>query len=399
MNSSSKQQIARPFSIFLAAFFIVGLLTGGFLNYVIVSQRIDDLQNQISGLQKELSESSSYQNVTYIMGDNASLSQLYDTVKDSIVSVRGIISQRTFFGLIYSQVQGSGFAYNFTGRMVIITNYHVVNSAINITVTFKNGDGYAATVLGSDPYADLAILSTNSPQTEFKPLEIVSASTLNVGDPVIAIGNPFGLEGSMTTGIVSQLGRTITESTAGGLTIANVIQISAPINSGNSGGPLLNYLGQVVGITTAIVAGSQGLGFAIPSSTILQEIAALVRTGLYTAHSWLGATGTDMTYEIAAKMNVNVTYGWLITQVTNGGSADEAGLHAGTRQVQVAGTMIIVGGDIISALNGVRIVNEDDLLTYLEEYTLPGQKINITILRNNQTMTLEVILGTQPQQG
>jgi len=391
--------MAHPFSIFLAAFFIFGLLTGGLLSYIIVSQRIDDLQNQISGLQKELSESSPYQNVTYIMGYNASLSQLYDIVKDSIVSVRGIISQRTFFGLIYSQVQGSGFVYNFTGRMVIITNYHVVNSAINITVTFKNGDGYAATVLGSDPYADLAVLSTNSLQTEFKPLEIVSASTLNVGDPVIAIGNPFGLEGSMTTGIVSQLGRTITESTSGGLTIANVIQISAPINSGNSGGPLLNYLGQVVGITTAIVAGSQGLGFAIPSSTILQEITALVRTGSYTAHSWLGATGTDMTYEIAAKMNVNVTYGWLITQVTSGGPADKAGLHAGTRQVQVAGTTIIVGGDIISALNGVRIVNEDDLLTYLEEYTWPGQKINITILRNNQTMTLEVVLGTQPQQG
>jgi S1-C subfamily serine protease len=296
----------------------------------------------------------------------------------------------------YTQVQGSGFVYNFTGEMVIITNYHVVQDTINITVTFINGNGYAATALGSDPYADLAVLSIDAPQSEYSPLEIVSSSTLEVGDPVIAVGNPYGLAGSMTTGIASALGRTITEDMTGGYPIADVIQTSAPINPGNSGGPLLNYQGQVIGITTAIVTDSQGLGFAIPSSTILREIGSLVTKGSYDQHPWLGATGTDMTYEITKAMSASVTYGWLIVQVTTGGPADKAGLQGGTKQVLVAGEYVTIGGDIITAINGARITNGDDLSTYLEEYTLPGQTINVTISRGNQTMTVAVELGTRP---
>ena len=296
----------------------------------------------------------------------------------------------------YTQVQGSRFVYNFTGQMVILTNYHIVHDAINITVTFMNGNGYAATVLGSDPYADLAVLSTNAPQSEYKPLEIVSSSTLKVGDPVIAVGNPFGLAGSVTTGIVSQLGRTITEETTGGYPIANVIQITAPINPGNSGGPLLNYRGQVVGITTAIVKNSQGLGFAIPSNTILREIEALIENGTYNKHPWLGVEVIDMTYEIATAMKVNITYGCLIVHVVSDGPADQAGLQGGTQQVQIAGKWVTIGGDIIIAINQTRITNIDALAAYLEEYTLPGQTINVTIVRNNQTMTFAVELGTRP---
>jgi len=284
--------------------------------------------------------------------------------------------------------------------MVIITNYHVVQNTINITITFINGNGYVATVLGSDPYADLAVLSTNAPQSEYRPLEIVGSSTLEVGDPVIAVGNPYGLAGSMTTGIVSALGRTITEEMTGGYAIANVIQTSAPINPGNSGGPLLNYQGQVVGITTAIVSDSQGLGFAIPSSTILREIGSLVTKGTYNLHPWLGATGTDMTYEIAKAMNANVTYGWLIVQVTSSGPADKANLRGGTQQVLIAGESVTIGGDIIIAINttyaAARIRGMDDLSTFLEEYTSPNQTVNVTIVRNNQTMTLPVELGTRP---
>jgi S1-C subfamily serine protease len=280
--------------------------------------------------------------------------------------------------------------------MVIITNYHVVQDTINITVTFINGNGYAATALGSDPYADLAVLSIDAPQSEYSPLEIVSSSTLEVGDPVIAVGNPYGLAGSMTTGIASALGRTITEDMTGGYPIADVIQTSAPINPGNSGGPLLNYQGQVIGITTAIVTDSQGLGFAIPSSTILREIGSLVTKGSYDQHPWLGATGTDMTYEVTKAMSASVTYGWLIVQVTTGGPADKAGLQGGTKQVLVAGEYVTIGGDIITAINGARITNGDDLSTYLEEYTLPGQTINVTISRGNQTMTVAVELGTRP---
>ena len=182
-------------------------------------------------------------------------------------------------------------------RTVVLTNYHVVQGTTGLSVTFSDGNGYSATVLGTDPYSDLAVVSVNNaPASEFKPVTIVSSSTLSVGEPVIAIGNPYGLVGSLTTGAVSALGRTITEDTAGGYAIANIIQTSTPINPGNSGGPLLNAVGNVVGITAAIVSNSQGLGFAIPSDTILSEISALITTGSYHGHSYLGVTGQDMDY-------------------------------------------------------------------------------------------------------
>jgi S1-C subfamily serine protease len=292
-------------------------------------------------------------------------------------------------------VQGSGFVYDYEGQMVVITNYHVIQEAINITVTFINGNGYAATLLGSDPYAELAVLSTDAPQSEYAPLEIVDSSTLSVGDSVIAVGGPYGLAGSMTTGIVSALGRTITGETSN-YAIANVIQMSAPINPGNSGGPLLNYQGQVVGITTAIVSDSQGVGFAIPSSTVLREIGSLVEEGAYNQHSWIGASGTDMTYEIAETMGTDVTYGWLIAQVTSGGPADQAGLRGGTQQVTVAGQSVIIGGDIIIAINGARITGIDNLSTFLEENTLPDQTIDVAIVRDGQTLTLTLKLDVRP---
>jgi S1-C subfamily serine protease len=394
LKNSQKQKITRFSVVLVTTAILVSAVAGGLVGYLIASKQINDLQNQLANLHPV--QNVTYQNITYIFGDNASLSELYGEIRDSVVIIRGVIVQTTFWGSSYTQVQGSGFVYNFTGQIVVITNYHVVQDAINITVTFINGNEYAATVLGSDPYADLAVLSTDAPQSEYKPLEIVSSSTLKVGDLVIAVGNPYGLAGSMTTGIVSALGRTITEEMSGGYPIADVIQTSAPINPGNSGGPLLNYLGGVVGITTAIVSNSQGLGFAIPSNTILREIASLVTEGSYNQHPSLGATGTDMTYEIAKAMSTNVTYGWLITQVVSGGPADEAGLQGGTQQVQIAGNWVTIGGDIITAINGTRITSIDDLSTYLEEYTLPSQTINVTVVRDNQTITLAVKLGTRP---
>ena len=172
--------------------------------------------------------------------------------------------------------------------------------------------------------------------------------------------------------------------------------MSAPINPGNSGGPLLNYQGQVVGITTAIVSDSEGLGFAIPSSAILREIESLVKDGAYNQHPWIGAAGTDMTYEVARSMGVDVTYGWLISQVTSGGPADDAGLKGDNQQVTVAGETVIIGGDIVTALNGVRITGIDDLSTFLEENTSPDQTIYLTIVRNNQSITIQLKLGTRP---
>jgi S1-C subfamily serine protease len=406
LETNQKPKTPRFSTTLIVITIVVSLIAGGLLGYaisnLIISGNISDLQNQVSALQGQVSNLQSTPNVanqnsTYIMGDNVSLASLYAEVKDSIVVVQGLMVQYDIFHrAYYSQVQGSGFVYNFEGQMVVITNYHMVQDVINITVTFINGNGYAATVLGSDPYVDLAVLSTNASQSEYKPLEIVSSSTLEVGDPVIAVGGPYGLAGSMTTGIVSALGRTITEEMSGGYPIANVIQMSAPINPGNSGGPLLNYQGQVVGITTAVVSNSQGLGFAIPSSTVLREVGSLVTEGFYNKHSWLGASGTDMTYEIAEAMGVNVTYGWLIAQVTTGGPADQAGLQGGTQQVTVAGQSVTIGGDIIIAFDGTRIRNTDDLSTFLEEQTLPGQTIDVTIVRGGQTMTLTLKLDARP---
>jgi S1-C subfamily serine protease len=391
------------------------LLIGGILGYAMssltISSQIHDLQNQVSTLKQTVSDAQSQdpsssqtsttENNTYLLGENVSLPKLYEQAKSSVVVVQGTTATEyyTIWGQPYYQygeVQGSGFVYNSTGQIVIVTNYHAVNGATNITVTFTNGDAYAAKVIGSDPYADLAVLTSNASQDEYNPLSITSSSTLTVGDPVIAIGTPYGLAGTVTSGIVSALGRTISESTTGGYVIADCIQTTTPINPGNSGGPLLNYQGEVVGITTAIVTSSEGLGFAIPSNTILREIQSLTTNGSYTSHPALGASGTDMTYGISQAMKVNVTYGWLIAQVTSGGAADKAGLKGGTTQTQVDGTTITIGGDIITAINGTRIKNMDDLSTYLEEYTLPGQTINVTIVRNNQTLTLPVELQARP---
>ena len=399
MENTQKSKTTGFSTVLITIIIIVSLMAGGLVGYSIsnstTSAKIDDLQNQLSTLQEQILNLQSTQNITnenntYFLGDNVSLSQLYEQVKNSVVVVQGVIVQYDFWGRpYYSEVEGSGFVSNLTGQSVIITNYHVVQDAINITVTFTDGDTYAATVTGSDPYVDLAVLSANAPQYEYKPLKITSSSTLKVGDPVIAVGTPLGLTGSITSGIVSALGRTVSVSWSS-YAIADCIQTTAPINPGNSGGPLLNYRGEVVGITsyTAITSqgvAAQGLGLAIPSSTILREIEALITNGSYNSHPWLGISGTDMTFEIAQAMNTNVTYGVLITQVTSGGPADKAGLK---------------GDDIIIAINAtyiaMRIRSMDDLSTFLEEYTLPLQTVNVTMVRNNQTMTFPVELGTRP---
>jgi S1-C subfamily serine protease len=402
-----KQKTPRTPTVLLVIIVIVSLVAGGVVGgltcYSTSSEKIDNLQNQVTTLQQQLSQVQStqnvdYQNVTVVSGDNVSVSQLYAQVEDSVVVIRGMmLSQYDFFGhAYYSQVQGSGFVYNFEGQNVIVTNYHVVNGAVNITVTFANGNAYTATALGSDPYAELGVLSVDAPEEEFVPLDIATSTSLQVGDPVIVVGTPYGLTGSMSAGYVSALGRTLNAETTGGYVIANVIQTTAALNPGNSGGPVLNYKGQVVGIATAIVADSQGLGFAIPSNTIIREIGDLINTGSYTYHPWLGASGNDMSYEIAEAMGTNVTYGWLIAQVTSGGPSANAGLQGGTKQAVVMDTQMTIGGDIIVAINGTRITGIDDMSAYLEEYTLPGQTVNLTVVRDNETIFVPLELGSRP---
>ena len=239
---------------------------------------IDNLKNQQLSLQQQINNlettpSITYQNFTYVL-DEASLSELFDQVRESIVVVQTIITQYDFFGRPhYTLVQGSGFVYRNLGQMIILTNYHVVSGATDINVTFTSGNSYEASVLGSDQYIDLAILTTNAPSSEYSPLDIVSSSNLKVGNPVIVVGTPYGLAGSMSNGIISALNRTLVDED---FSIENVIQTTAPINPGNSGGPLLNYEGQVIGIVTAIIEDSQGIGFAIPSDSILKGLATIV---------------------------------------------------------------------------------------------------------------------------
>ena len=256
-------------------------------NITQLQNSIDSLQGRLSTLQAQLNDlqevvnqlqqvqptvyQTIYQNITYVTGYNTSLSQLFEQVKTSVVVIQCRVQQKDIFGRIYySTVQGSGFVYNHNGSMVILTNNHVVNGAVSTTVTFTTGESYPATVVGTNPNNDFAVLTTTAPQSIYKPLEITSSSTLKVGDPVIVVGTPYGLAGSMSEGIISALNRTMT--TTNQITIYNVIQTTAPLNPGNSGGPLMNYRGQVVGIATAIVEDSQGIGFAIASDAFLVDI-------------------------------------------------------------------------------------------------------------------------------
>ena len=370
------KELSKASVSFLILLFVAGLLVGALASFYITGNQMDNLNNHIATLEGQVSDAKGFQNATYqnitILQNGTSLTALYDSVSNSIVLIEGDISGGT--------QQGSGFVYTFSGRTVVLTNYHVVQGTTDLSVTFADGKGYSATVLGTDPYSDLAVLSVKAPASEFKPLDIVSSSTLAVGESVIAIGNPYGLVGSLTTGVVSALGRTITEDVAGDYAIANIIQTSTPINPGNSGGPLLNAAGNVVGITTAIVSNSQGLGFAIPSDTILREINDLITTGSYDGHSYLGVEGEDMSYSLAQQTGASVTYGWRIQSVVSGGPSD------GKLKVN----------DIIIAFNNQTITNGDDLASYLEENTLPGDNLVMTVIRGTSQIQVTVVLGARP---
>jgi S1-C subfamily serine protease len=358
--------------------------------------QVSNLQQVNSDLQSQLASKSSNTSVLGLGPES-----LYANASRSVVTVQGdeVTTRNTFFGPVTSVavVQGSGFVTDFQGSSYVVTNNHVVDGVSNITVTFSDGNAYTASVKGSDQHSDLAVLSVIAPPSEFFPLLVVTSSkAVHVGESVYAIGSPFGLSGSMTFGIVSQVGRTITESTNATLSIANVIQFSAPINPGNSGGPLLDSVGEVIGITTAAVSNSAGLGFAIPSSTISRELSSLVTTGKYSLHPSLGISGVGMTYQLAKASGTNFTYGILVETVTTGGAADKAGIRGGTNSATVEGSRYTLGGDVIVTVNGVRVVDIDSLASYLEGNTIGGQTVQMGIVRSGTLMTVNVTLGSLP---
>ena len=274
MESPEANRKTQFSSTLLAIIILISLFAGGiagyYLNSIAISDKIHNLENEFSRLNQQIDNLQKTSVVPSMINDNVSLPLLFDQIRQSVVVVEGLIPHRDFFGRIYyTQDQGSGFIYDFDGQMIILTNYHVIADTTSINVTFINEKEYPASILGSNPNADLALLSVNASINEFNSLAIVSSSTLRVGDSVVVVGTPYGLEGTMSVGIVSALNRTLSTSD---YSIGNVIQTTAPLNPGNSGGPLLNYRGQVVGIVTAIVQESQGIGFAIPSDTILENI-------------------------------------------------------------------------------------------------------------------------------
>ena len=377
----------------VVAILIVGLVVGcgvGYaVTYVDFNNRLTNLQSQL-GLYEGSNSGTSTQ--TYLLNDNISLASLYQAVKPSVVVIQDVVNAYTMFGQkAYSAQQGSGFVTVINNQKVVVTNDHVVTGAINVTVTFADGNSYEATILGTDSKADLAVLSVANIPASAVGLSLTSSNTLSVGDPVIAVGSPYGLQGTLTTGVISALGRTIIESDDTGRTtqyIPDTIQTSTPINSGNSGGPLLNYAGQVVGITTAGISNSQGLGFAIPSSTILRELDTLITSGSYDNHPSINTEGVDMNYQIAQAMGASVTYGYLVESVTANN-----GLQGGNTYKAILGDNVKVGGDIIIAINNQRIANTDDLLSYLEQHTLPGQSVSFTVVRDGATQNISVTIG------
>ena len=290
---------------------------------------------------------------------------------------------------------GSGFVIDKAGH--IVTNYHVVEGATEVTVSFSNRDTVKAQVVGTDPSTDLAVLRVDTSSSALTPLLLGNSDAVRVGDPVVAIGNPFGLDRTATAGIVSALQRLITAPNR--FTIDHVIQTDAPINHGNSGGPLLNSRGQVIGVNTQIetgdtATGNVGIGFSVPANTVKDVVAQILSTGRVN-HAYLGISGQAVTSDLADTYNLGVKKGVIVGSVTNGSGADKAGLKGGHRQVVVAGETYVLGGDIIVAFDDHQISSIEQLRDAVAAHR-PGDKVKVVIYRGANKTSVTVTLGRQP---
>ena len=306
-----------------------------------------------------------------------------------------------FFRPVPQEGSGSGIVYDKEGH--IITNYHVIEDADELFVTLPDKTTFAATVVGADASNDLAVLKIEADPAQLNPVPLGTSSNLQVGQFVVAIGNPFGFERTLTVGVISALGRVI-ESPDQSF-IGEIIQTDAAINPGNSGGPLLDLAGQVIGVNTAIFSPSRasaGIGFAIPADTVRRVVPALIEQGYY-PHPWLGIRYIwNLTPERAnilrrAGMDVPVEEGILIVEVTPGSPADKAGLRGGQERVRYGRTVLIIGGDILTAIDDQPIANDRDLTRYLDTQTQVGQTIRLTVWREGEQLTIPVILSERPR--
>ena len=349
------------------------------------------------------------------------LENIYKTVSPSVVNIQVVqqvsasnsdpnqIPAFPFFGFPQGQGQqpqqqfqsalGSGFVWDQQGH--IVTNNHVVSGADKIEVTFSDGSTVPATLVGADPDSDLAVLKVDMSADKLHPVQMADSKSIQVGQLAIAIGNPFGLEGSMTTGIISALGRSLPadETAVQAYTIPDIIQTDAPINPGNSGGILVDAQGQVLGVTSAIespVRANAGVGFAIPSAIVNNVVPALIKDGKY-VHSWLGVSGTSLTPDLAKAMNLDVSQrGALVEEVLPNSPAEKAGLQGSNQQTTINGQNVNVGGDVITAIDNQPVLQMDDLIAYLAGSTKVDQKVSLTILRDGKQQNVDVTLAARP---
>jgi len=290
---------------------------------------------------------------------------------------------------------GSGFVYDNLGH--IITNAHVVDGATKATVTFLDGSQYDAEIIGMDKFTDIAVIKVSEKPRLLHPLQIGDSSQLHVGEQVAAIGNPFGLSGSMTSGIVSQMGRLL-PSQDSGFSIPDVIQTDAAINPGNSGGPLLNMKGQVVGINTAIQStsgGNSGIGFAVPSNTAIKIVPSLIEDGEY-HHPWIGISGRDIDPDLARVLELKDAKGFLIITVVDGSPADKAGLKGMTATQIIDGKEYPADGDIIISVDDKEVRKISDILIHLQREKSVGDTMILGVLRDGEFMHISLELVERP---
>ena len=327
-----------------------------------------------------------------VVSEDQVLVDLYARANPAVVNI-------TVYGSANGQTialgQGSGFVYDSSGN--ILTNAHVIHGASEIEVTFSDGLVRRATRVGEDMHSDLAVVSVELPDG-ITPLPLGEMESLAVGQTVVAIGNPFGLQGTLTRGIISALGRTIPALTV--FSIPQAIQTDAAINPGNSGGPLLNLSGEVIGVNAQIETDGTstsniGVGFAIPVSIIRRVAPELIANGEY-LWPYLGVTGGDVTPGLVEAMSLPVERGAYVAEVSDGGPAARAGLRGAGEVIALNGRQVRIGGDVITAIDGTPVLNFDDLLIYLTLQTSPGQEVTLTILRDGESQDVQVTLQERP---
>jgi len=324
--------------------------------------------------------------ISGVKTSNLSLTEIFEISENGVVKVNVERNSETQF---LTAGVGSGFVYDDIGH--IITNDHVIYDAKKITVTFVDGEAFLAEIIGNDPYTDIAVIRINS-TTTLNPLPIGNSNNLKVGEQVATIGNPFGLSGSMTSGIVSQIGRLLPQES--GYSIPDVIQTDAAINPGNSGGPLLNMDAKVVGINTAIQSASgefAGIGFAVPSATIEKIVPVLIETGEF-KHPWIGIQGHDVDPELAKVRELSSSKGFLIMTVIEGSPADLGGLLGVTETVEIDDREYPIDGDIVISVDGIEVRKISDILVHLQRNKVIGDSMELEVLRDGEILDITITL-------